>query len=271
MDDSPLSIAASAAGILTFISAVIAFVYVRYQILQNGRDEISSSLEAAALGIEETKSMQHALLLPLPNDDERHGHGAEAERMKKSLRDLLRIDMDIWKECALAAGHHPNPDEIEMVAGVVLLEEHEESDRGVERRQQQQQQQQPPIIIITPQVNHNNNNTLRGTNTSSLLPLSTTKSGSQLHYNRYLKVLDFLVLGSLASLIWASIKMVLRLSVGITPALLRWYGVREEVMRKTRQRNVLRSRIMHQQMLLLHMQVVFFQERVFQLSSYLGT
>jgi len=210
MDDSPLSIAASAAGILTFISAVIAFVYVRYQILQNGRNEIWSSLEAATLSIEETKSMQHALL---PND-ERHG----AERMKKSLQDLLRIDIDIWKECTLVAGY-PNPDEI--MAGVL-----EESDRDVRQ----------PI----PQV------TLKGIGLCF-------RSEEPLH--RYLKVVDFLVLGSLASLIWGSIKMVLQLSIGITPTLLRWYGVRKEVMKKTQQRNMLRSRIMHQQMLLLHMQV----------------
>jgi len=269
MDDSPLSIAASAAGILTFISAVIAFVYVRYQILQNGRNEISSSLEAAALGIEETKSMQHAQLLPSNNDDERHGHGhgEAAERMmKKSLQDLLRIDIEIWKECALAAGH-PNPDEMGMAAGVVLFGEgeEEENDRDVERQQQQ------PIITTIPQIN-NNNDTLKGTNASSSLPLpppptENASSSSQLHhhynYNRYLKVLDFLVLGSLASLVWASVKMVLRLSVGITPALLRWYGVRKEVMRMKRRRDALRSRIMHQQVLLLYMQVFVFPDLSF--------
>src|SRR5689334_2102245 len=99
MDDSPLSIAASVAGILTFISAVIAFVYVRYRILQNGRNEILSTLEAAKASIEETKSMQHALL---PDDDY-----YEAKRMKKSLQDLLKVDIGIWKECAPLAGY-PN-------------------------------------------------------------------------------------------------------------------------------------------------------------------
>ncbi|KAK0625859.1 hypothetical protein B0T14DRAFT_88411 [Immersiella caudata] len=199
MGDSPLSITASTAGILTFISAVTAFVYVRYQILQNGRNEISSTLEGAALSFEETKSMQHALL----PGDERH----EAERIKKSIQDLLKIDMDIWKECAAVAGY-PTSD-------AITAEVPEQSDR---------------------------------------IPQPTQyATGEPLH--RYLKVVDFLVLGSLASLVWASIKLVLRLSVGITPTLLRWYGVREEVMTKTQQRDMLRSRIMHQQTLLLHIEL----------------
>src|SRR4051812_25295365 len=108
MQDSPLSTTASVAGILTFVSAIIAFIYVRYQVLQNGRNEIFSNLEAAAFSIEETKSMQHALT----QTDERH----EAERMRKCLQDLLAINTDIWRTCAATAGYPPSD---EIMPGVL--------------------------------------------------------------------------------------------------------------------------------------------------------
>ncbi|KAI0550216.1 hypothetical protein F4679DRAFT_583709 [Xylaria curta] len=42
MEDSPLSITASVTGILTFIAAVVAFIYVRYQTVIHGEEEIAT-------------------------------------------------------------------------------------------------------------------------------------------------------------------------------------------------------------------------------------
>jgi hypothetical protein len=46
MGDSPLSITASVAGILTFIAAIFAFICVRNSTLLNGRTEIATVIES---------------------------------------------------------------------------------------------------------------------------------------------------------------------------------------------------------------------------------
>jgi hypothetical protein len=51
MQDSPLSITASIAGILTFVGAICASIWVRYNTVRNGRDEfalISASMRATS-------------------------------------------------------------------------------------------------------------------------------------------------------------------------------------------------------------------------------
>lgn len=58
MEDSPLSIAASIAGILTFFAAVLAFVYVRFNTIRDGQAERLSIMESTAASLREN----HALL-----------------------------------------------------------------------------------------------------------------------------------------------------------------------------------------------------------------
>jgi hypothetical protein len=43
MQDSPLSVTASITGILTFVAALCAAIYVRYTTLRNTREEISKT------------------------------------------------------------------------------------------------------------------------------------------------------------------------------------------------------------------------------------
>ncbi|KAK0651166.1 hypothetical protein B0T16DRAFT_489235 [Cercophora newfieldiana] len=213
MEDSPLSITASVAGILTFLAALIAFIYVRYQILQNGHDEIMSTLEATALSIDETSSMQAALL----QHDQRH---EAARRLRQCLQDLCSIDIDISGQCVMAAFGHNRTNEVSATGG--LGEEHDAD---------------APTTIseTTPKA--------KGGRFAAL--------AEKLRYFR--NILRVSV--QHAPGIWRSVHLVLNLIVGITPMLLRWYSVRKEVMKKVQQRNMLRSRILHQQMLLLHMEL----------------
>lgn len=55
MEDSPLSITASITGILTFGVAILAFVYVRYNTLRNGENEMMTVLESVSAALAEAQ------------------------------------------------------------------------------------------------------------------------------------------------------------------------------------------------------------------------
>ncbi|KAH8167340.1 hypothetical protein CIB48_g926 [Xylaria polymorpha] len=57
MEDSPLSITASIAGILTFVAAIAAFIYVRYQTLIHSEEEINAIKNSVASGIVDLSRM----------------------------------------------------------------------------------------------------------------------------------------------------------------------------------------------------------------------
>ncbi|RSL96736.1 hypothetical protein CDV31_013340 [Fusarium ambrosium] len=57
MDDSPLSITSSITGILTFIVAILAAIYIRYITLMNGRTEMRGILESVYTTIKETRDL----------------------------------------------------------------------------------------------------------------------------------------------------------------------------------------------------------------------
>ncbi|KAF2796494.1 hypothetical protein K505DRAFT_359230 [Melanomma pulvis-pyrius CBS 109.77] len=69
MEDSPLSITASITGILTFIAAICAFIYVRYNTLQNGWTEIDIIFESVVATIEETRAIAQAGRVTQSSDD----------------------------------------------------------------------------------------------------------------------------------------------------------------------------------------------------------
>ncbi|KAJ5288632.1 hypothetical protein N7478_001662 [Penicillium angulare] len=58
MQDSPLSTTADISGILTFLAAIFAFIYVRYKTLQNGHAEMNNTYESVKATIEETLLME---------------------------------------------------------------------------------------------------------------------------------------------------------------------------------------------------------------------
>jgi hypothetical protein len=61
MGDSPLSITASVTGILTFVAAILAFIYVRYLTLRNSKDEMNSILISVTASIGETNRVRASI------------------------------------------------------------------------------------------------------------------------------------------------------------------------------------------------------------------
>lgn len=58
--DSPLSIIASITGILTFLAAIIAFVYFRYTVLRDGEREMLATFDSIVETLEETRLLAEA-------------------------------------------------------------------------------------------------------------------------------------------------------------------------------------------------------------------
>jgi hypothetical protein len=95
MEDSPLSITASIAGILTFIAALCTFIYVRAKTLRNAREEISTILESVTATIEETHTIQAAQPAPITPVRE----GSDADRLQKLMKELYSIELEIMARC----------------------------------------------------------------------------------------------------------------------------------------------------------------------------
>jgi len=69
MDDTPLSTTANITGLLTFVTAVLASIYVRYRILRNGHTEIGNIFESVAATIEDYQSTTSASTALYPEED----------------------------------------------------------------------------------------------------------------------------------------------------------------------------------------------------------
>ncbi|KAL2065245.1 hypothetical protein VTL71DRAFT_2914 [Oculimacula yallundae] len=83
MQDSPLSITASIAGILTFAAAILAFVYIRYNTLKDGYAEMDTIFKSVESSLDDTRMMKTA------NPD---GH------LGSILKDLFRLERRIMAE-----------------------------------------------------------------------------------------------------------------------------------------------------------------------------
>lgn len=95
MEDSPLSIAASITGILTFVAAVLASIYVRYNTLQNGRVELEKVLKSVKISIEETRKVAtHAASSGDPTSTQVH----------QILNDIYELEVTIARDCRSAFG-----------------------------------------------------------------------------------------------------------------------------------------------------------------------
>ncbi|KAL1859621.1 hypothetical protein Daus18300_009486 [Diaporthe australafricana] len=92
MDDSPLSITASITGILTFVVAILAFIYVRYNTLRNGEAEMMTVLESVSAAIDEARPVAQGW-----GDAEEPDHFVQ-----KILTDLYSIEIEILARCMLA-------------------------------------------------------------------------------------------------------------------------------------------------------------------------
>ena len=208
MEDSPLSIVANVAGILTFIAAIIAFISVRYRIIISGLEEILSVFEAAKLSVEETKLIRHAL--PEPNNR------PELKQIAKYLDEILAIEVNIIRNCTSTLG-----------AGIQMSDE--------------------AMMMVIEEPSGNLGYHIRRASLGWLNWRSYWRILSE-----YCRVLYVFVQHSpmMTAVVWGLIRGVVTHGFFFIPIAMRWYSVRKEVMKNIQQRNILRSRIMHQQMLL---------------------
>lgn len=93
MEDSPLSITTSIAGILTFIAAICAFIYVRYNTLRNGWTEIDTIVESIVATIEETRAIAQAGQVTQSGDD------PDSRRLKELVTELYSTELAILAHC----------------------------------------------------------------------------------------------------------------------------------------------------------------------------
>lgn len=91
MEDSPLSITANVAGILTLITAIAASLFVRFKVLQDGYDELKTTMDSVMANIAEINAIEKTV----EEEDTRPA----AVRMQKLFTELLGIEFSILAEC----------------------------------------------------------------------------------------------------------------------------------------------------------------------------
>ena len=212
MEDSPLSIAANIAGILTFIAAIFASVYVRVVSLRNGKLELEitrNSAENTAIGLN-TMNRHH------PSDlRERYtrqlGDEPDVLFMKGLKADLIATDTVIYIHCMHAMGFdETEPYVINLQSALSSL-----YDTG-------------STYITFPEAQ---------------VQVSDT-SMQKLPNEGVLNLFERLIRVYLNKLVDVSQRL---LSVGVSQNLMRWYRMRETVLETVRQRDVLRSRLLSHQ------------------------
>lgn len=120
--DSPLSITASITGILTFVTAVIASMYVQYRILKNVFHEMWTIMKASIITFEEAMAVRNTLI----EGDNR----PEVAWMRKHLMDLHQIEKKIISRCSTASG-------TKIPAVIVVIDpEHDNIESQFDRRQE---------------------------------------------------------------------------------------------------------------------------------------
>jgi hypothetical protein len=200
MEDSPLSITASVTGILTFIVAIIAFIYVRYSTLRQGDNEMSTILESVSATIVETRAM--AQMMAQPSDR------SESTQLEKIIADIYSLEIDILSDYYKAFG-------VKRSTTLLNLDLRRNCDDLDWEESFLRQRNQLSSTKST------------GNPWTQLLPDGYT-------------VMD-------------AMKFVF--TMGTTPTLLRWYMVRDKVLEKIRQRDIIRSRLQFHQMSLVNMWV----------------
>lgn len=108
MPDSPLSVTASIAGILTFAAAILASIYVRYNSLRNAEKEIINTLESVSVTLNEIQPIAHA------------GSTDPDEVVHKMVSDLYSTEIEILARCMLALCG-TSPSEMEATAYMTQL------------------------------------------------------------------------------------------------------------------------------------------------------
>jgi hypothetical protein len=222
MEDSPLSITANVTGILTFAVAVIAAIYVRYKSLRDIETEIMMikrstgddfgvlrliGLTPSSRNVREDSSLLPACLHIEKDDD------PDVVSLKILVVTFMVTDRVILAYCTNAAGestaHMAAPLGFSRLVGTTptTCVDAAREIEGLQRR---------PIVLG-----------------KTFFALAKYENS---HW-RYCTLL----------LQWLFISLLLLSRAGSSPTLIRWYQMREKVLEKVRQRDILRSRILSHQ------------------------
>jgi hypothetical protein len=219
--DSPLSVASSITGILTFIAALCASIYLRYNALQNGATEISNIIASVLATIEETQSILQTERAMQPNEER------GSSRLKELISELYTTETFILAQCMNVY----NTSLTTFQSGWTLPSWNTTNSpwanvmQEVEKIQKQSQ------------------------------PQPRQKRGGFIDsIRRYLKPADgpIQVSGNTALILGAVQAVQLVLSGGATPTLIRWYMVREKVLEKIQHREMIRSRLLFHQVIVVN-------------------
>jgi hypothetical protein len=219
--DSPLSVASSITGILTFIAALCASVYLRYNALQNGATEISNIIASVLATIEETQSILQTERAMQPKEER------GSSRLRELISELYTTETFIIAQCmnvyntslttfrsewALPSWNTTNSPWANVMQEVEKI--------------QKQSQPQP----------------------------RQKRGGFIDRIRRYLKPADGPIqVSRITALILGAVQAVqLVLSGGATPTLIRWYMVREKVLEKIQHREMIRSRLLFHQVIVVN-------------------
>jgi len=220
MQDSPLSITASIAGILTFVAAILASGFVRYLSLRNGRVEMERIRKSAGSNVEDLGLVNIETQFKIPWESQEHlriqeGDGPNVIRMKNLSVSLIITDMIIYTYCVRAMNMDAvrSPESFLRESVDSLIEATSNNSHHVGRANLEVED----LAMEWAQ--------------RSLLERAVDLLARQFPSRK------------------ARLQKVLRalrriLTAGSSPALVRWYRLRETVLENLRQRDTLRSRIL---------------------------
>lgn len=217
-EDSPLSITASVAGILTFVAAIFAFVYVRYNAIQHGRQEMNDMLESIIVTIQDSFTVAQAIRLDQPT--------LQHELISRILTVEITI-LTIFAEKVFAA-------DLTAIEWPYRLDGTipEFFDMNGAARERLQQALERVFRMFEAQRKSSlDDYTMQAVNALFAAYGPTPSWTSRL--------------SGILEDIWDSIKTVVNL--GLTPTMVRWYVVRDKVLEEVKRREILRSRLLFHQ------------------------
>ena len=218
MEDSPLSITANIAGILTFVAAILASIYVRIVSLRNGRTEMerirkSSEENVVDLGLLSTETRFESLRESQEHLAFHDGDEPNVVRWKDLSRSLIITDMIIYTYCMRAIhGDAATDHEIFLLNSIQSM------------------------IEATFHQSH-----ARIPDTHQFVKTVEEVRDLVMEWNRP-TLIEKVVTSLTGKTVLLASRMIL--TAGSSPTLIRWYQMREIVLEKVRQRGMLRSRIL---------------------------
>ena len=223
MEDSPLSIAASIAGLLTFVVAIFASIYVRLVSLRNGRLEMQITWNSVNDNVYELLEMNRRKPLDLiKSHTTEQGEGPDIHRLKKLSRDLHSTEIVIHTYCRYAMVLDDDDPRLPLSA-------FDQADERVVELQN----------VLRNMQDHGHPDGTLAVAEMEIGEIPMQRSSMERVFNS---------LGSLVparAVYFKGRVYVLQriLTAGASPALIRWHRVREKVLELVRHRDVLRAQI----------------------------